>query len=616
MIAQVLLSQRFPKSMGVFDYQIPTALEGKVLPGQIVQMPFRSSMRDGVILKLLTTSSINKPLKELVSIIDEKPILSAEQLTLAEWMADYYAVSIGTIAKAMLPPIPKRKHVVTEKKYKTTEVDPDPQSSATIDKLITSSATTLYVPVMVSQSAQFYQQLFRKQLGMLVIIVPEVTDIARIASTVPGDKAAHIIPFHAKLNKNQTHAAWQKMQTDARAIIIGTKSAIFLPFHHLQYLIIDHEENQNHHQSDQNPRFDVSMVIRKLSELHHTPILYHSPAPSVVTYAQVKNCVSLPAPDRVTRIIDMREEHNQKNYDILSDDLLTVTKETLSAKKRIFLFLNKRGAASAMLCRDCGYVLPCPSCGQPAAYHSESQQLYCHRCNARTAIPKFCSDCGGINLKPSGIGTQSVESYVRKNFPSATVQRIDSDTELPGTLDADIIIGTTRAINLLPWAEIGLVGMVSADTFLHLADYRAAERTWQLMSLLRYYTDSPLYIQTFSPDLPAFKYFPDKTETFYAQEIDTRTQLGYPPAGNLIKLTYQNADKPAVVKEAERLYAKLNSTPLDTSIITPLHPKQHNKWSMYVLLRYSPDTPTKVIHQVLQDVPDTWAIDRDPETIL
>lgn len=616
MIAQILLSQRFPKSLGIFDYRVPSDLVSSIKPGQLVEMPFRNSPREGVVLRLADQSSIDKPLKELTRIIDPEPVVTTEQLQLAEWMAEYYGVSIGTITKTMLPPIPKRSHAVRTPKHQPATLSDDRGCVDTVHSILEAHTDAIIIPSSHNQSQLFYRELAATTDGMTLIIVPEVDQIASIAECVSSDQAEHIVRFHAKLNKNQAYAAWQKIQTDPQAIIIGTKLAVFLPLHHLQWLVIDHEENQNHHQSDQNPRFDVRTVVAQLSHLHHTPILYHSPAPSVATYAHEKNRHAFSRADHAVSTIDMREEHKKKNFAVLSDTLHDQVAKQLEQKKRTFLFLNKRGAAAAMICRDCGYIVPCSSCGQPAMYHTESQQLYCHRCNAKTDIPKFCPDCGGIDLKPSGIGTQSVETYLHKTFSHARVLRIDSDTDIPKEIDADIIVGTSRAFSLIPWETIGLVGVVSADTFLHLADYRAAERTWQILALLRYYSTAPLLIQTFSPDLPVFAHFPEGLDTFYSEEIQLRKHLGYPPAGNLIKLTFTHADKATMVKEAERLYIKLNATPLDTSIITPLHPKQHNKWSMYVLLRYSPDTPEKVIRHILQDVPDTWTIDRDPETIL
>ncbi|MFZ6036110.1 MAG: replication restart helicase PriA [Patescibacteria group bacterium] len=621
MFAEVILSQRFPKHLGIFDYAIPDDLTPSISLGMAVRIPFRSSIREGVVIRIKKRSAISKKIKNILGVIGDIPLLSAEQILLAEWVAQYYAVSIGTVIKTMLPPIPKQKRAVVEPSLTSTTILPDSRMATAVRGIKRSTRHILFVPSAAEQSGAFYRAFLSQSTTQTLIIVPETDCIHRIASYVPVGRHKHVIPFHGGLNTTQAYHHWRRIQSDSQAIIIGTKQALFAPIHNLSAVIIDREENQNHHQSDQNPRFDARIVARQLVAIHQSQLISLSPAPSVTTYAQVeRQHAQLVQPysvsTRQSHVIDMRTERKNKNFSVLSEAVTDAMRETLSKQKKVVLIINKRGAAAAMMCRDCGLVVPCPSCGQPLAYHHQPEQLFCHRCNTKAEVPLFCSNCGGTTLIASGIGTQSVESYVRSQFPSAHCERIDGDTPDIDHISGEVIIGTTRVLPMIQWQSIGTACVISADTFLHLADYRAAERTWQLLSYLNFHTLCPLFIQTFTPDMPIFQFFPGNMKQFYSLELAQRKKLGYPPFGSLIKLMYQHTDKTSAVREATRLYSRLNATPLDTHVITPLRPFQHKKWTMYILLRYSPQTPKSIISRVLQQLPDGWQIDRDPETIL
>ncbi|MCH7492291.1 primosomal protein N' [Patescibacteria group bacterium] len=623
MYAEVILSQRFPKHLGIFDYKIPDHLGTEIQIGQLVSIPFRSSEREGVVVRLKDKAIVGKKIKNINSITNPQPIITSEQISLAEWMASYYFVSIGTVLKTMLPPIPKRTHAKTEKKIIPKKIPSESDTRKLADTVCHHRQNTFVLtPTSLPQKHSFYQAIIKKCSGATMIIVPTVNAMAGIQSLVPEQLQRHVVVFHSKLNKNQAYTAWQRVMTDKRSIVIGTKQALFLPLHNLQRIIIDSASDQNHKQSEQNPRYDVRIVAQQLQKLYQAKLIFVDPAPTVALYHKIINHQVMLLPlvnteSPTPTIVDMKEERRSGNYGLLSDKLQKEIDSNIQSGGKIFLFINKRGSSSAVMCQDCGHILPCPKCGTTMAYHSKSKTLFCHHCNNKTELPASCPKCQGTNLKMIGMGTQSVEQEIKKLWPKVSLARYDSDTDALPDKHTQIIIGTVRAWQILDWDNIKLIGIISADTLLHLPDYRSQEKTWQLLHDIKFYSNAPLVIQTHSPDNNAIKSFAKgDAKSFYTTEIDDRKLLEYPPHGRLIKLIFSHRDKQAMVNETNRLYKSLVATPLAVSKITPLTPYQHGKWQMYVIIKYTDKTPIKVIKSVMQKIPDNWIIDRDPENLL
>jgi len=627
MYCEVILSQRFPKHLGIFDYKIPEYLVSQIKIGQLVTIPFRKSEREGIVIKIKRTGIPGKKIKEISKINQPEPIITPKQIQLAEWMAQYYFVSLGTIIKMMLPPIPKKKSI---KKQLLPSPFPQPTLPLSLNDLIyklvkDKQQKFLFWPQIPEQQAQFLYWLIKRIKGTILIIVPEIMDINYFVRLLPENIQKKTAIIHSQLNKNQFYNTYSDIIQNKKEIIIGAKLALFSPIQKLQLIILDQEENQNHKQSDQNPRFDARLVAEKLASLHKSQLLFTSHAPTVNTYYQLsKKRIQLLQPKNKPKkitIIDLKEERKKRNYSVFSDLLEEKTNQVLKQSKKIFFFINKRGAASSVVCQDCGYIINCPNCQLPLIYHTTSNAprttsfLYCHRCNKKSELPPFCPKCSGVTLKFTGLGTQKVESEAKKLWPKAKIFRLDKDIKLTTKLsDYDIMVGTERAFDYLDWQKIGLTGVITADTFLHLPDFRSTERTWQMLSKISYLSQSPLIIQTYTQGNPAIKYI--NSENFYKSELSERKAVGYPPFANLVKLIYQNKDKKTCFTEAQRLYKKLKTFPLSVSLVTPLTPFQYNKWQMYIVIKYSSPSQDNIVNKILTAIPPDWIIDRDPENLL
>jgi len=626
MFCEVILSRRFPKHLGIFDYKIPPDLLSKIKVGQLVTIPFRKSEREGVVIKIKKTSIAGKKIKPIEKIIQNNPILTPDQILLAQWMADYYFLSLGTIIKTILPPSLKKKMSLKVKKFDSSN---RPAVSADETKIIKevvqgNKDKFFYQPTSIQEKNAILFGLLQKTKNQILIILPTKKDIDIFFSSMPKSVHKNSAIIHSGLNKTQYHAAWQSIINNKAKVIIGTKLALFSPVINPAILILDQEDNQNHKQADQNPRFDSQQVLHKMSEIYKTKLLFINQSMTVDTYYQTigGKFISLkkaePSAKRPITIIDMKDEQKKKNYSLFSDKLQDAIAETLQQKKQIFLFINKRGSSSSVICRDCGLNIICDKCQQPLAYHSKDQALYCHQCNKKSELPPFCSKCNGTDFKFVGTGTQKVENEINKLFPDKKTVRIDQDAETIKNLNSyNIIIGTELALPFLKWESIGLVGIVSADTFLYLPDFRSTERTWHLLNKLAFLCQSDLIIQTYSPRNPALKYLNKlNKEEFYKNELKERQALNYPPFSCLIKLIYSNKDKKSCLDEAQRLYKVLKTSPLDVSILTPLNPFIRGKWQMYNVIKFQSPQQDKLLKKIMELVPDNWIIDRDPISLL
>ncbi|MFA5134587.1 MAG: primosomal protein N' [Patescibacteria group bacterium] len=625
MFCEIVLSQRFPKNLGIFDYEVPFSFEKTIKVGQLVTIPFRNSMREGIVIKIKQQGIEGKKIKPLAGRAQTSTLLTPEQVALAEWISRYYSVSLGTVIKMILPSMPKRMAgkkspgAIHRVKYGIA------REAASLARQAARNLARehIFLPCNPDEHDSFIGEIARSVKKHLLIIVPGIQDIGHIKSLFPRNLQKKTAIIHSKLNKSDYYRAYQSIQDSDAAITVGTKLALFMPYKKLGHIIIDQEDDQNHKQADQNPRYDSRTAAEQLARLHGAQLMRISPAPTVVSFSRgvrkTANILTTGNPPKTKlQLIDMREEHKKRNYSLFSDLLQSEVDAALRAKKQVLLFLNKRGSSSAVLCNDCGSSLSCSTCSLPLIYHEKENALYCHRCNKKSMMPPCCPRCSGAGFTFTGTGTQKVEREVRKRWPSASSARFDADTELNTVLHGkDIIIGTIRILNHLDWQSVGLTGVISADTFLHLPDFRSSERTFQLLRKLQYLNQSSLVVQTYSPDNAALRHFLTGEHTpFYQHELREREAANYPPYGSLLKLIYSSRDKEQCLREAQRLYRMLKFSKLDVMLLTPLRPFQQNRWRMYVIVKFKSEEDQPILAMAADHVPHDWIIDRDPETLL
>lgn len=607
--------------MGIFDYQIPDDLASQIKVGQFIAIPFRQSIKEGVVLKIKETAITGKRIKPIEKIIDQNPILTPEQIQLAEWMANYYFVSLGTIIKTMLPPVPKNKRELKKLLFKFSAKKKFEKNFYTKNILNDKNNQIFYLPNDEKDKQSLIENIIATAKKQILIILPTIKDIEKLTISLPKKLVELVAVINNSLNKTQYYHAWQTIITNQAKIIIGTKLALFTPLIKPELLILDQASNQNHKQADQNPRYDSRQVIQKMSELYNTKMLLINPALTVSQYFQSTQkklkIIDNKSIDNDIEIIDMKQEQMKKNFSIFSDQLLINITSALKNNRKVFLFINKRGMASSVICKDCGQTLVCDNCHQPLTYHEKDQTLYCHQCNKKFELPPFCPNCHGPNFKFIGTGTQKIELEINRLFSDKNIIRLDQDNKEVANIDKfDIIIGTEFAFPYVSWDKMALIGVISADTLLYLPDYSSAERTWLLLKNLIYYSESPVFIQTYNPDNPALKYLISNSDKYYANELKEREELNYPPYSEIVKLIFNHKDKNVCLDETKRIYKMIQNDKIEISIITPLNPFKQGKWQMYIMIKLNFTMNQKTIADIIKQVPDNWIIDRNPFSLL
>jgi primosomal protein N' (replication factor Y) len=415
-----------------------------------------------------------------------------------------------------------------------------------------------------------------------IVLVPEIAltpqTIERFAARFPQRVAV----LHSKLSLGEQFDEWQRIRNGDFDVVIGSRSAIFAPQPNLGLIVIDEEQEWTYKQPDKSPRYHARDVALKLAGLSGATVILGSATPDVASFyrAQKGDYQLLTLPERVTpydgsalpkvEVVDMREELKAGNQSLFSRSLFQAIGQALANKEQVILFLNRRGAASFIQCRSCGFVMRCRRCDVPLSYHLTEDRLVCHQCNYNIKVPESCPKCGGRRLKFLGIGTQRLEQEVGYTFPQAKLLRWDSDVTRGRYAhdvilnkfrahDADILIGTQMVAKGLDLPLVTLVGVVSADTALNLPDFRSGERTFQLLSQVagragRGIKGGKVIIQTYAPEHYAIRAAAEHDyATFYEQEIDYRRQLHNPPFNHLAGLTYNHTNDALGQREAERM---------------------------------------------------------------
>ncbi len=420
-----------------------------------------------------------------------------------------------------------------------------------------------------------------------IVLVPEIAltpqTIERFATRFPQKVAV----LHSRLSLGEQFDQWRQIKQGDFDVVIGARSAIFAPQPDLGLIVID-EEHEWSYKQDVSPRYHARDVAIRLAELTGATVVLGSATPDVESYyhAQRGEYHLLSLPERVTpyegsalpqvELVDLREELKTGNRSIFSRSLKLETEQALARQEQVILFFNRRGAATFIQCRSCGLVLRCRRCQLALSYHSAEEAVICHQCNYRTSVPRSCPRCLSRRIKFLGIGTQKLEQEASQVFQEARLLRWDSDAtrgkhshqkilDRFRSHNADILIGTQMVAKGLDLLGVTLVGVVSADTGLNLPDFRAGERTFQLLSQVvgragRGPSSGRAIIQTYYPEHYAIRAaLKHDYSAFYNQEIAYRRQLHNPPFSKLARLTYSHQNDAFCHREAERMKRLLAS---------------------------------------------------------
>ena len=660
-VAQVAVEARVGSISGLFDYAVPDDLTSVIEVGHRVRVPFGKRIVTGFVYALETVPAVLE-LKPIEALVDAEPLVPPLLIELAGFVAAHYAVPLDEVIRAILPPrvravvrrsVKRRRHSRILRHASGTpaagDIELEPAQQAAKERIAVALGrhegdVFLMHGVTASGKTEVYLALLAEVLaagGQGLVLVPEIAltpqTVGRFAARFPGRLAV----LHSSLTEAERAAEWWRIRRGEADIVIGPRAAVFAPLPRLRLIVIDEEESSAFKQ-ERIPRYHAPTVARWLARRTQSVLILGSATPSVATYAGAlsgrAHLLELPhraqgRPLPPVTVVDMRKEIAGRQFSPLSRELQASMAGSLERGEQSILFLNRRGLATFVLCRDCGQVRECPHCSVALVYHAALGRLQCHYCGSTEAMPRRCPACGSRYIKSFGIGTERIEQEVRSLFATARVVRLDRDVmktvdaadlvfDQMVSGDADVLVGTQLVAKGLDLPRVTTVGVVNADTSLHFPDYRSSERTFALLTQVagragRGTRASQVLIQTYNPDHPAIRHAQyHDYRGFYREERAIRAQYRFPPYAELIVATYRHRDEARAEREAKAAAEHLSATigVLNLGDIEVLGPSPAFVYRLKDEFHFEVTLKGTDVHRVADGLPRGrgWSLDVDP----
>jgi primosomal protein N' (replication factor Y) len=598
----------------LFTYRVPGELDARAVPGAPVDVPFRGRTSRGLVIERIATTPL-ADVREIAKVTGA-PLLSPHLLALARWVADYYLAPPGEVIAAALPgghgglARSRARRQATEEPAlrmalpeRFTLTAAQREAADTIDAAVAKGGFQPFLlhGVTASGKTEVYlraARAAREAGGQTLVLVPEVALAAQVVAQFKRRFGERVAALHSYLPLGTRRRHWELARRGALDVVVGARSAVFAPLPALKLIVVDEEHEPAYKQSEQLRYHGRDVAVRR-AQMLDVPVVLGSATPSLESLGNAARGryrrVALPG--RVdqrrlpaVRIVDMRREGSGPG--VLSTPLRAAIAERLSRGEQVLLWLNRRGHSHHVQCRGCGHTPECPRCDISLTLHLEPRELRCHYCDHREPAPGACPACAQPLLRFAGPGTQRAERELATVFPNARVLRLDLDVARAGagpgeTItrfargDADILLGTQMIAKGLDFPRVTLVGVLDADVALHLPDFRAAERTFQLLVQVagragRGREPGEVLIQTCTPEHPAIVAVAtspaaEGERLFRERELSERRDAGYPPFTRLVTLLLDGPDAGEVERAATGLaeHARERAASDDIAVLGP-----------------------------------------------
>ena len=565
-----------------YSYQVPDGMD--VVPGHRVTIPFGRRTSFGFVVSVGSEDPgvETKP----IAAAGSEPLLLPHQVALARLVADHYWVPLIECLRAMLPPrvrktgsggsgpsTRQRRHsrlleLAGAAGPEAVAADLTAEQAAALE-VIGSNQLTLLHGVIASGKTEVYLAAAEQALAQglrVLLLVPDLSLTPQLVERVRARLKAPIAILQSQLTELERAQQWWRTRRGEAEVVLGSRSAVFAPIPRLGLICLD-EEGTASYKQDRTPRYEAGWVARRLATVTGARLIAGSATPSVVTYHEATRGVLALArlthrvrgQDAEVELVDMRDEAATGNRQPLSRRLVEAVERTLQNEEQVILYLNRRGMSTFVLCRDCGKSVQCLGCSVALVQHAEIDGLVCHYCGYARQMPSVCDHCGSRNIRGMGMGTQRLETIVKKLWPRARVLRLDSDAargpdsyfdiwETFSERRADILVGTQLVTRGLDLPAVTCVGVVDADLPLHFPDYRSAEHTFALVVQVagragRGGRASRVIVQTSNPEHYSLRCAASGDyEGFYEAEMPSRKAFVFPPFAELAVLTRTDAD--------------------------------------------------------------------------
>lgn len=523
---------------------------------------------------------------------------------------------------------------------KTTALSLNAEQQVAVETILQSvqeqqSQTYLLEGITGSGKTEVYLQVIAEVLNQgktAIMLVPEISLTPQMVQRFKSRFGEHVAVMHSGLSQGEKYDEWRKIERGEAEVVVGARSAIFAPIENIGVIIID-EEHEASYKQEETPRYHARDLAIWRSEYHHCPVVLGSATPSLESRARAQKNVyqrlrltqranqaaTLPTID----VVDMRQEVENGNVSSFSMSLQEKLQERLEKNEQSVLLLNRRGYSSFVMCRDCGYVLPCPNCDISLTLHMDSKTMKCHYCGHEERIPYRCPNCGQDKIRYYGTGTQKVEEELQTLLPDSRILRMDVDTTRRkgahekilrtfGEGQADILLGTQMIAKGLDFPNVTLVGVLNADTALNLPDFRSSERTFQLLTQVsgragRAEKPGEVTIQSFNPEHYAIQLAKAQDyEDFYTKEMYIRHRGDYPPYYFTVQITASHPEENEAAKQMFQIATKLKQGLSPQAILLGPTPnaimRVNNRYFYQVIIKYKQEPMLQpLLKEILTD---------------
>jgi primosomal protein N' (replication factor Y) (superfamily II helicase) len=581
---------------GLFTYFAPADLEIPV--GARVVAPFgRRSLAGLVVGHPEAAPEGVRTVKEITRVTNSEPLFTEEYLPFAQWVARMYFTSLGEALGAMVPGGRRETAVggltLGEEPPAETRLELSDEQQQSLDAVLASDGGIFYLyGITGSGKTEVFLQAAERVIAggqSVIYLVPEIALTHQLLESVIHRFKGSVAVLHSRLTPSQRLTEWQRIRRGDARLVVGARSAVFAPVLDLGLIVVD-EEHDGSYKSGASPRYHARQVAMKRIADENARLLLGSATPSVEAWHLMQS-------DRLhrldlTRRLSGGAMPTLEVIDLLKDPgplsrpLIDALRETKAEGRQSILFLNRRGFAHFFHCRSCGHELTCKHCSVGLTYHKERDMMVCHYCGYRTKPISECPECGSLDVGYSGFGTERIEEELARIFPDWSLRRLDTDAvrkkgvleETIGQFKAgeiDVLLGTQMVAKGLNFPGVKLVGIVLADTGLHMPDFRAAERTFSLIVQVagragRFHPDGRVLVQTYQPQNPAIRLaVAHDLDGFYATELSMRKELDFPPFSRLIRIVIRGRSGTTVRETAAKIGAACNRDGLGDEILGP-----------------------------------------------
>ncbi len=622
--ASVVPLTRLPRGIDFFDYAIPLNLADSIRVGSKVVIPFRSKKIDGVVWNI-TEQTTERTLKDIFQVVPESP-LSEEILRLVEWAARFYACSLSLIMQQACGP--RLKKQLANRKPQSI-VQPQPSQK----KLFSQQDISVIRWTDYAWRDVFLKNIVADHLNkrqQLMILCPTVARCQEVYNSIKDSAGESTLVFTSGVGIREEVASRDRLRDASALIAIGTRSIVFADMPRLATILIDKSHRDEHAQYDMNPRYDSRTVAYKRAEFGKKLILT-SPAPRLEDWHHVHQGGEFqehlsPVPRH--SIVALSDVWRSRQKGFISDVLIRATQASLENGKDAFYFVNKKGYASHLVCRDCDWMFECRSCRTPLPGTQSRKSVICRVCTESAEVPVRCPSCKSVRFSLPGIGLEKIAEQIRALFPSVRCLEISNDTidsadvreyMKSGAPSNTIAVGTS----LLPqehgkiFQKFGVVGILAADAISSQMNFRAHELQWRIitaLSMLSARHASHLVVQAFMPESQFIQdLISDRYDAFAKRTLAERETFNWPPFGRCVVIL-PKASKKHPSQSLKEVLSVIKETCAKETVIR-LHVLDRGKPNERILIRFPQWSPTalpQIAYDIFNSIPPEWLVDTDP----